>query len=145
MKSGQVVRFALGFALLIVLAVCAVGGAVALALQGGKASKHSVRVLEQKLNPGAIQAYKDACAAQVQGAAADGVTLVQCKLAAPGEVGLKHNPDLRKGHANVALAVQDSNGQNYVVFVEMNNSAWTQTNYKVTPLAKGLATIPAPR
>ena len=137
--------FAAGYGLLGVCVFMAVAGFVLGLTSLNKASKHSVQVLQAKVNPGAEQAYKDACATQVQGAAASGVTLVQCKLADPKEVGLKHNPNIEKGQALVALAVQDSTGQHYVVFVEMNNSAWTQTNYKVTPLAKGLATIEEPR
>jgi len=145
MKRSVIIRFALGFALLIVLAVCAVAGAVALGLQSGKASKHSVEVIEQKLNPGALQAYKDACEAQVRGAANDGITLVECKLTDPKSIALKHNPDVKGDHAMVALTVKSSEGQAYVVFVELDKTAWTMTNYKVTPLAKGLPTIEAPR
>ena len=145
MKYKRDLQFAFGYMLLGIVAVCAVAGAVALALQSGKASKHSVQAIEQRLDPGALQAYKDACEAQIRGAEADGVTLVECKLTDPKALALKHNPDVHGDHVNVALTVKSSAGQAYLVFVELDKSAWTMTNYKVTPLAKGLPTIEAPK
>lgn len=145
MTRKNQILFSIGFSICIVLGICAILGAIALSLSSGKASKHSVQVIETKLNPGTLQAYKDACEAQVRGAAADGVTIVECKLTDPKSIALKHNPDVHGDQASVALTVKSSEGQAYVVFVEMNKSAWTTANYKVTPLAKALPTIEEPK
>lgn len=138
--------FGLAYIVLGVIVVVAVAAFVlGVVNTSTKASEGAVQAIQEQLDPGAAQAYKDACEAQVRGAAADGVTLVECKLAAPKGLALKHNPDVHGDSAQVALAVKDSTGQAYVVFVELDKSAWTMTNYKVTPLAKGLPTIEAPR
>jgi len=151
-QRKTLILFAVAYAILIVLGICAVLGAVAFSVSGGKASKQSVQSVEnsvqgiqQKLNPGALQAYKDACEIQIRGAANDGVTLVECKLTDPKAVDLKHNPDVNGDHALVVLSIKASDGQAYVTYVELDKTAWTQTNYKVTPLEKGLPTIEAPR
>ncbi len=134
--------FAAGYGLLGVAVAISVAGFVLGLSNLNKASKASVVAIQEKLNPGAEQAFKDACAGQIQGAAASGVILVECKLVKPKEVGLKHNPELKGDRATVALAVKDTTKQNYVVIVVLDKSTYSTLDQSVTPVAVAPATQP---
>ena len=141
----MIVRFAAGWALLFVM-VMLVGVLTYVVFTEDKpATKADVARIEQKLNPGALQAYKDACGIQIQGAASAGVTLVECKLAQPKFLHLKHNPDVHGDHASVGLVVKSINGDVWLTFVELDKSSWSQSDYKITPIAEAPPTIESPQ
>jgi hypothetical protein len=139
MKHWQI---GIGYALLGVCVAMAVAGFVLGLTSLNKASKASVAAIQKKLDPGAEQAFKDACAGQIQGAAASGVVLVECKLVKPKEVGLKQNPELKGDRATVALSVRDTTKQNYVVIVILDKSTYSTLDQSVVPVAKAPATLP---
>lgn len=137
-------KFGVSWGLLGVCVFCAVAGfVVSVANYKTKASKSAVAAIQKKLNPGELEAFKDACASQVQGAAASGVVLIECKLLSP-KVTKKPNPNLVGDHAEVDLLVKDSNGQHYAMFVQLDKSTYTTVGQNVTPIEGVLRTIPAP-
>lgn len=136
-------QFAVGYGLLGICVFLGVAGFVlGLSAEKTKASKSSVAAIQKKLNPGAREAFRDACAGQIAGAAASGVTLVECKLVKPKEVGLKQNPTLKGDKATVALSVKDTDDNYYVVFVQLDKSTYSTLGQNVTPVATPLATQP---
>jgi len=140
------VRFALAYGLLISLVFLGAAGFVlGLVSVTTKANKKSVAAIQQKLNPGAAEAFKDACAGQIAGAAQSGVILVECKLVAPKEVGQKENPQIKGDIALVALSVKDTSGQHYVVFVSLDKSAYATVGQQVTPVELAPKTLADPK
>ena len=145
MKENPV-RFALAYGVLGVLVFLGAAGFVlGLISVETKADKGKVAAIQRKLDPGAVEAFKDACAGQIAGAAQSGVILVECKLVAPKEVGQKSNPQIKGDQALVALSVKDTAGQHYVVFVSLDKSAYATVGQQVTPVELAPKTLADPK
>jgi len=116
-------RFGVAYAILGILAACAVAGVVlGVTATTQKASKTSVRRIEAKLDPSVREAIDSACAFVAKDANTQGVVISDCKLMKPD--GGQVNPEVDGDNVKIALVVKDLKGEFYLVGVVMNKGIY---------------------